>query len=116
MEPAAQHNTSALAGWTDRLDRPLYEHAVGLFRAGLRRHGVSREACRQQVCPCCPAAFPLDGSVPVPVMDVVGLARLAAPRGRGAEVSPVAGARRPRQPWPPLRTASGAAGKARLQA
>lgn len=81
MEPAAQHNTSALAGWTDRLDRPLYEHAVGLFRAGLRRHGVSREACRQQVCPCCPAAFPLDGSAPVPVMDVVGLARMpAAPK------------------------------------
>ncbi|CAK0859196.1 unnamed protein product [Prorocentrum cordatum] len=67
MQATADHNVSVLSGWTDEIDRPLYEHAVGIVHSNIR-YGVHGEACRSSICPCCPEAFPADGSEFAPPM------------------------------------------------
>jgi len=61
MGATADHDISVLKGWFDRIDRPLYDHAVRVVHSNMDKYGVNRDSCISRVCPCCPEAFPSTG-------------------------------------------------------
>merc|ERR1712087_391736 len=61
MPATAGHDISVLNGWFDRIDRPIYEHAVGVLHSNMKKYNVDPHFCRTRICPCCPDAFPDNG-------------------------------------------------------